>query len=102
MDIKCEECGKPFSREVRHRYLYLTIITAAAFVILLLLVLLMVSSGTLLEGSNILASYGVGFTAIFTIAFYALYRGEVRRNTLCHECLKKTEEADKQRKITWR
>lgn len=102
MEMKCSGCGKSFTRDVSHRYRYMMLVTAAAFVIFALVIVLGLSTGSLASTPTILSLYGLGFTGLFTIAFYALSQGEERRNTLCPECIKKAEKDDQKKRITWR
>lgn len=102
MEIKCSNCGNSFERSVSYRYRYIMLVTAAAFVIFALVVILGLATDTVATTPTVLSLYGVVFTGLFIVVFYALAQGERRRNTLCSECINKAEKNDKKRKITWR
>jgi hypothetical protein len=102
MEIRCSDCGNSFERSISYRYRYMMMVTAVAFVIFALVVVLGLLTGTVATTPTVLSLYGVVFTGLFVVVFYALAQGEKRRNTLCPNCIEKAEKGDQKRKITWR
>ena len=102
MDLKCAECGEPFSRKPTYRFQRLTLVMASALVLFLVVAALGLTSGNGASSLTLIGGYGSIFAGLSTLAFFGLYRVEKRRNTLCPGCVRKAEKADQQKKLTWR